>query len=394
MKNSKLLTLFYFLERSVFYSLLSIIIFYLIKLFDNDHSKALEPYGVFKIFLYLTPLLMSILADYLGRKKFLVYGFLSLGIGLMLLAIESIAGSLVLVIFGIIALGSGAIRGTLPVFFIKSIENDSPKKKFSWLIIFFNISLLAIFVSPTIIPILTSGSVESYPIIITILSLGAFILFGWTYYLSKGDNYEKQVEEKEHERAKLLPFLMIVVIAIIFSIERMISHEVSFSAAQQSLSGFNNLASFIQIIVIGLIIFLLKFMKINNEAKVFRGVFVITFFYYACKSFLIWGFINAPNELGLISLISYFINLIPQSILPPVLFYLAYKYSGEKFRATGIGIIVFVFVIPLLIPSVKEFVVLSGMDISSLVLGIVFGGLGIGFMRKTDWMLLGEGRRE
>lgn len=106
-------------ERFGFYTTLTIFTLYIQARFGFDEAQTSTIYGVFLAASYFTPLIGGALADRYGYNKMVIYGFITMLIGYVLLAIPSTNVKLCLILMftslTFKAVGTGLFKGNLQV---------------------------------------------------------------------------------------------------------------------------------------------------------------------------------------------------------------------------------------------------------------------------------------
>ena len=346
-------------ERLAFYTIMAILVKYLMDSLDIETNKAAIFYSVFYGALGLTTIFSGLLGDLRDRMKIVKTGFILLTV--MYLVISFLPGISVIVVFALILLGVG-VGLTSPniIVFLGNIYNEKGKEiaGLSGFILFFiavNIgALIAPLISITLKDNLGYYSVFLFAFISGLTSLILFLKFKENY--NKLDLVAEQkgyIAPKSEKRLNSLIVISVLLIGILIRLA-LSQRGISFNFAIGDLigDGFNinektkNIEVFISIVLFILFALVVTRVRNLNWGKVFNIILIGLVF--SIIGFLLVGsyeFLSKIMSGENIFLQSFIFVIIAETLVTPTISYLIYRSSPVKFKGLYQGIAYIAFAI-------------------------------------------------
>ena len=346
-------------ERLAFYTIMAILVKYLMDSLDIETNKAAIFYSVFYGAVGLTTIFSGLLGDLRDRMKVVKTGFILLTV--MYLVIALLPGISVIVVFALILLGVG-VGLTSPniIVFLGNIYNEKGKEiaGLSGFILFsiaVNIgALVAPLISITLKDNLGYYSVFLFAFISGLTSLILFLKFKENY--NKLDLVAEQKNYITPKSEKGLNSLIVISVLLIGILIRLALNQrgISFNNAIGDLigDGFNlnektkNIEVLVSIVLFGLFAFAVTRVRNLNWGKVFNIILIgLTF---SIVGFLLVGsyeFLSKIMSGKSIFLQSFIFVIIAETLITPTISYLIYRSSPIKRKGLYQGIAYIAFAI-------------------------------------------------
>lgn len=369
MQNSKVIILFQFVERFIFYSLLSVLAFYLLSLYNDDTTRMFSTYSSFSFGLYLAPLAFSLFADFLGRKYFAIGGYLLLSIGLFLLSINSFAQNYTAFILIIIVIGIASIKPNLVVFLIDSLRGNDANKIIFRLVLFFGVIDLAVTIAPLFSQTISNITSYDYTYVTIILGFIAFFSFAILMFVERPTNHIKEENSKTFVKYNPKVIIIITSIAFIIALGNEFSNQLYQIANDGDTKMLSSASNLIGIIWLGILLVLLKFIKIKNYENFIYKIIVASIIFYAFKYIYVFLYGNNTESMVTVFVIFELLQLFFSTIFIPVLYYLFQNSFLSRFKTFGVALLSVVLIFPSLLKPVTEIARLWGLANYTLILG-------------------------
>jgi MFS family permease len=346
-------------ERLAFYTIMAILVKYLMDSLDIETNKAAIFYSVFYGAVGLTTIFSGLLGDLRDRMKIVKTGFILLTV--MYLVIAFLPGISVIVVFALILLGVG-VGLTSPniIVFLGNIYNEKGKEiaGLSGFILFsiaVNIgALIAPLISITLKDNLGYYSVFLFAFISGLTSLILFLKFKENY--NKLDLVAEQKNYISPKSEKGLNSLIVISVLLIGILIRLALNQrgISFNNAIGDLigDGFNlnektkNIEVLISIVLFVMFAFVVTRVRNLNWGKVFNMILIgLTF---SIIGFLLVGsyeFLSKIMSGKSILLQSFIFVIIAETLITPTITYLIYRSSPIKRKGLYQGIAYIAFAI-------------------------------------------------
>jgi len=367
MRNSKFVVLVQFIERFIFYSILSVLALYLLSVYNDDVSKMSDTYSLFHSGLYLSPLIFGILSDIFSKRNFAIGGFLVFAIGLFFFALPNLSEDLVPFPLILIVFAIAAIKPNLIIFIIESVEREKANRIILTLVLFFGITSVSSLLA-NIYSMIISG-LFSYSTVFLTLGFFALIVFGILIIRANPKLIRTKYNPRPKENFDPLVISIIILISLIIAFGNSFT-EIIYSSAQCGVpKTITEAMSLTRLLIFLIILIILKYFEIKNLEKFIYYTFILSLVFFTIK-FLVVFFLNLEVLSFYIFTALNVIQIIPAMFLYP-LFYLIFKKSfWSKYKTFGIAILSVTLVFPHIIQPILTYGTISEIEYYSLLLGL------------------------